>query len=173
VAAAVLVAWSVQPWPGRQNDGAAAVPSVTVTVTTSPRPVYKGFADMKKKHPPKGKVATVPPLMMWLSDAPRKGGLLLCESGPEGSSCASFPPLAGKEFARTQARGKDVWFGIAKDGVHGVTAVTKDGRTLPASLARDVGAGLGLWAIQYPPRTDVLRLVIADADGRTVQRIAV
>ncbi|MFI6735086.1 hypothetical protein ACIBI9_19345 [Nonomuraea sp. NPDC050451] len=169
VAAAVLVAWSVQPWSGRQNGVVATVPSVT----SSPRPVYKGFAEMKKKYPPKGKVASVPPLMMWVSDSPRKGGLLLCESGPSGSSCASFPPLTGKEFARTQGRGKDIWFGVAKGEVHGVTAVTKGGRKLPANLERDVGAGLGLWAIEYPPRTDVLRLVITDANGRTLQRIAV
>ncbi|MEU6781266.1 hypothetical protein ABZ912_18860 [Nonomuraea angiospora] len=177
VAAAVLVAWPVHPWPERQNSVVAAVPtapSPTVTITVAPRPVYKGFAELKKKYPPKGKIASVPPLLMWVSDGPRKGELFLCESGPNGGSCSGFPPLT-KEFARIQGklRGKAVWFGIAKDDVHGVTAVTKDGRRLPANLARDVGPGLGLWAIEYLSGTDVLRLVVSDAKGKTLQKIAV
>ncbi|MEV4578242.1 hypothetical protein AB0K16_33855 [Nonomuraea jabiensis] len=174
VAAAVLLAWPVQPWAERQNGvvaSAPAPPTAPVTITVTPRPVHKGFAELKKKHPPKGKIASVPPLLMWVSDAPRKGHLLLCESGPNGGSCFSFPPLT-KEFARTQGRGKDIWFGIANDDVHAVTAVTKDGRRLRANLARNVGPELGLWAIEYPPGTDVLRLVITDAKGRTLQKIA-
>ncbi|MGV9385392.1 hypothetical protein ACWDRB_56980 [Nonomuraea sp. NPDC003707] len=176
-AAAVLVAWPVHPWSERQNSIVAALPtapSATVTITVAPRPVYRGFEELKKKYPPKGKIASVPPLMMWVSDAPRKGELFLCESGPNGSSCSGFPPLT-KEFARIQGklRGKAVWFGIAKDDVHGVTAVTKDGRRLLANLARNVSPGLGLWAIKYPPGTDVLRLDITDAKGKTLQKIAV
>ncbi|MEW1846914.1 hypothetical protein AB0392_53940 [Nonomuraea angiospora] len=173
VAAAVLLAWSVQPWAERQNGVVASAPTpptAPVTITVTPWPAYKGFAELKKKHPPKGKIASVPPLLMWVSDVPRKGRLLLCESGPKGSSCASFPPLT-KEFARIQGRGKDVWFGIANDDVHVVTAVTKDGRRFHANLARNVGPELGLWAIEYPPRTDVLRLVITDAKGKVLQKI--
>ncbi|MFI9846570.1 hypothetical protein ACIHFD_56780 [Nonomuraea sp. NPDC051941] len=176
VAAAVVLAWSVRPWSERQNSIVAALPtapSAEVTITVTPRP-GRGFVELKKKHPPKGKIASVPPLVMWVSDAPRKGELFLCESGPNGSSCSGFPPLT-KEFARIQGklRGKAVWFGIAKDDVHGVTAVTKDGRRLQANLTRNVGPGLGLWAIEYPPETDVLRLVITDAKGKTLQKITV
>ncbi|MGW4964287.1 hypothetical protein ACWEPL_44320 [Nonomuraea sp. NPDC004186] len=175
-AAAVLVAWPVHPWSERQNSIVAALPtapSAMVTITVTPRP-GRGFAELKKKHPPKGTIASVPPLMMWVSDAPRKGELFLCESGPNGSSCSGFPPLT-KEFARIQGklRGKAVWFGVAKDDVHGVTAVTKDGRRLQANLARNVSPGLGLWAVEYPPGTNVLRLVITDAKGKTLQKIAV
>ncbi|MEV4009000.1 hypothetical protein AB0J35_00760 [Nonomuraea angiospora] len=174
-AAAVLLAWSVNPWPEPQNSFVAAAPTAPtpeVTITVTPRAVHKGFARLRKEHPPKGKIASVPPLLMWVSDAPRKGQLLLCESGPNGSSCSGFPPLT-KEFARVQGklRGEAVWFGIAKDDVHGVTVVTRDGRRLQANLARNVGPGLGLWAIEYPSGTDVLRLVITDAKGKTLQKI--
>ncbi|WP_431931257.1 hypothetical protein [Nonomuraea jabiensis] len=173
VAAAVLLAWSVNPWPEPRNSVVAAAPTPEVTITVTSQPVHKGFAKLKKEHPPKGKIASVPPLLMWVSDAPRKGHLFLCESGPNGSSCSSFPPLT-KEFARVQGklRGKAVWFGIAGDDVHGVTAVTKDGRRLRANLTRNVAPGLGLWAIEYPPGMDVLRLVITDAKGKTLQKIA-
>ncbi|MDX3109595.1 hypothetical protein ACIBO5_41780 [Nonomuraea angiospora] len=177
-AAAVLLAWSVNPWPEPQNSSVAAAPTTAptapapeVTITVTPGAVHKGFTRLRKKYPPMGKIASVPPLLMWVSDAPRKG-LLLCESGPNGSTCSSFPPLA-KEFARVQGklRGKAVWFGIANDEVHGVTVVTKDGRKLQANLARNVGPGLGLWAIQFPSGTDVLRLVITDAKGKALQQI--
>ncbi|MFI7615416.1 hypothetical protein ACIBP6_29720 [Nonomuraea terrae] len=115
----------------------------------------------------------MPPLVMWLSDAPRKNELMLCESGPNGGSCAGFPPLAPDEFARTQGklRGTDVWFGVAKDNVHGVTAVTEEGAKLPANLTRSVGAGLGLWAVEYPSGADVRRIVVTGARGETLERI--
>ncbi|MFI6788016.1 hypothetical protein ACIBG4_11860 [Nonomuraea sp. NPDC050383] len=176
---AVLSAWAVHPWPGQRDGLAVAVltaPSATAkpSTTTTPRPTYKGFAEMKKKYPPKGKIASVPPLVIWLSNAPRGNKLLLCESGPNGSSCSSFPPLAANEFARTQGklRGMDVWFGVAKDDVHGVTAVTKDGGKLPVNLTRNAGAGLGLWAVKFPPGADVRRLVVTGAKGETLQRIS-
>ncbi|GAA2672222.1 hypothetical protein GCM10010412_052150 [Nonomuraea recticatena] len=172
--AAVLADGTVHPWP-RQDGVAVAVPatpSATLTVTATPRPTYKGFAELKKEYPPKGKVASVPPLLMWVSDAPRKNELFLCESGPNGSSCSGFPPLAAKEFARRQGKLRlvPVWFGVAKDDVHGVTAVTRDGRKVPGTLRRGVGPGLGLWAVEYPP--DVRSLVFTGAKGQTLQRIA-
>ncbi|MEV4163386.1 hypothetical protein [Nonomuraea dietziae] len=176
--AAVFAVWTVHPWP-RQDGVAVAVPAtpsaaptVTATVTATPRPTYKGFAELKKRYPPKGKVASVPPLLMWVSDAPRKNELFLCESGPNGSSCSGFPPLAAKEFARRQGklRRVPVWFGVAKDDVHGVTAVARDGRKVPGALRRGVSPGLGLWAVEYPP--DVRSLVFTGAKGETLQRIA-
>ncbi|MFB9526109.1 hypothetical protein [Nonomuraea roseola] len=168
--AAVLAVGTVHPSP-RQDGVAVAVPA-TPSVTATPRPTYKGFAELKKKYPPKGKVASVPPLLMWVSDAPRKNELFLCESGPNGSSCTGFPPLAAKEFARRQGklRGVQVWLGVAKDDVHGVTAVTRDGRRVPGTLTRGVSPGLGLWAVEYPP--DVRSLVFTGAKGGTLQRIA-
>ncbi|MFI7634991.1 hypothetical protein [Nonomuraea sp. NPDC049400] len=171
--AAVLVAGTVHPW-ARQQDGVAGVVPATPSVTATPRPTYKGFAELRKKYPPKGKVASVPPLLMWVSDAPRKNQLLLCESGPDGGSCGSFPPLTAKEFARRQGelRGVGVWFGVARDDVHGVTAVTKDGRKFPGNLARGVGPGLGLWVVEYPHGADVRSLVFTGAKGGTLQRIA-
>ncbi|MER6173579.1 hypothetical protein [Streptosporangium sp. NPDC001681] len=174
--AAVLAVGTVHPWP-RQDGVAVAVPatpSATPSVKATPRPTYKGFAELKKKFPPKGKVASVPPLLMWVSDAPGKKGLLLCESGPNGGSCSGFPPLAAKEFARRQGklRGVHVWFGVAKDDVHGVTAVTRDGRKVPGSLARGVSPGLGLWAVEYPPGAGMRSLVFTGAKGRALQRIA-
>ncbi|MDF2710929.1 MAG: hypothetical protein K0R62_6581 [Nonomuraea muscovyensis] len=176
--AAVIAAWTVGPWPGKRDSVAVAVPAAPSAtakppVTATPRPAYKGFEELKKKYPPRGKIASVPPLVMWLSNAPRKNELFLCESGPNGSSCSGFPPLAANEFARTQGklRGVDVWFGVAKDDVHGVTAVTKDGRKLPGNLTRSVGAGLGLWAVEYPSGVDVRRLVVTGARGETLQRI--
>jgi hypothetical protein len=171
--AAVLVVGEVLPWSG-QRDGVVVAVSTVPSVTATPRPTYKGFAELSKKYPPKGKIASVPPLLMWVSDAPRKGELFLCDSGPNGSTCSGFPPLAAKEFARTQGQLRDVsvWFGVAKDDVHGVTAVTKDGRKVPGNLTRGVGAGLGLWAIEYPSGADVRRLVITGARGETLQRIA-
>ncbi|MGP3918471.1 hypothetical protein [Nonomuraea sp. 10N515B] len=170
--AAVVAAWAVRPWPGQRDGVAVAVPAAP-SATATPRPTYKGFAELKKKYPPKGKIASVPPLVMWLSDAPRKNELFLCESGPNGSSCSGFPPLAANEFARTQGklRGIDVWFGVAKDDVHGVTAVTKDGGKLPGNLTRSVGAGLGLWAVEYPSGADVRKLVVIGARGEILQRI--
>lgn len=150
VAVAVAVG-TVHPWP-RQDGVTVAVPA-TPSVTATPRPTYKGFAELKKEYPPKGKVTSVPPLLMWVSDAPRKNELLLCESGPNGSSCSGFPPLAAKEFARTQGklRGVRVWFGVAKDDVHGVTAVTRDGRKVPGTLTRGVSPGLRLWGRRVSP----------------------
>ncbi|MEV6034846.1 hypothetical protein AB0L65_27080 [Nonomuraea sp. NPDC052116] len=56
--AAVVLAWPVHPWPERQNSVVAALPttpSATVTITVAPIPVYKGLAETKKKHPPKGR----------------------------------------------------------------------------------------------------------------------
>ncbi|AQZ61966.1 unnamed protein product [[Actinomadura] parvosata subsp. kistnae] len=172
-AAAVLSAWAAQPW--QRGDLAAAVPATaSASPAPTPRPVYKGFAELKRRYPPKGRIASVPPLVMWVSDAPRKGELFLCESGPNGSSCSGFPPLAAREYGRTQGklRGRDVWFGVAKDAVHGVTAVTRDGRKLPGTLTRRVAAGLGLWAVEYPRGADVRRLVFTGANGETLQRIS-
>ncbi|MFI6923903.1 hypothetical protein ACIBIZ_28470 [Nonomuraea spiralis] len=170
--AAVVAAWTVGPWPGQRDAVAVAVPAAP-SATATPRPTYKGFAELKKKYPPKGKIASVPPLVMWLSDGPRKNGLFLCESGPNGSSCSAFPPLAANEFARRQGRlhGKGVWFGISKDVVHGMTAVTKDGKKFPGNLARSVGAGLGVWAVEYPSGADVRKLVFIGAKGEVLQRI--
>ncbi|GGT29807.1 hypothetical protein ACFFV7_25560 [Nonomuraea spiralis] len=174
--AAVVAAWTVGPWPGQRDAVAVpAAPAATAkpSATATPRPTYKGFAELKKKYPPKGKIASVPPLVMWLSDAPRKKGPVLCESGPNGSSCSGFPPLAADEFARRQGRlrGVDVWLGVSKDVVHGMTAVTKDGRKLPGNLTRGVGAGLGVWAVEYPSGADVRKLVFTGAKGEVLQRI--
>ncbi|GAA3132958.1 hypothetical protein GCM10010466_24460 [Planomonospora alba] len=179
-AGAVLVAGTVRPWPGRQDGGTVAVPAAPVTsaaarpsAAATPRPAHEGFAELKQKHPPLGRVASVPPLLMWVSDAPRKNGLILCESGPHGSACAGFPPLAADEFARRQGglRGVEVWFGVAKDDVRAVTAVTGDGRRYPGELARGVGAGLALWAVEYPRGADVRSLVVTGAGGTVLQRI--
>ncbi|MER6950713.1 hypothetical protein ABT294_42515 [Nonomuraea sp. NPDC000554] len=176
--AAALVAWTVHPWSGQRDIVAVAAPVPTApavpSATATPRPTYKGFASLKKKFPPKGKIASVPPLLMWVSDAPSKNELFLCESGPNGGSCSGFPPLAAKEFARPQGklRGVGVWFGVAKDDVHGVTVITKDGRKFPGSLTRGVAAGLGLWAVEYPSGAEVRTIVVTGARGETLQRIA-
>ncbi|MGR6918438.1 hypothetical protein ACU635_29685 [[Actinomadura] parvosata] len=81
-------------------------------------------------------------------------------------------PGAG-EYGRTEGkpRGGTVWFGLAKDAVHGVTAVTRDGRKLPATLTRRMGAGLGLRAVEYPRGADVRKLVFTGAKGETPQRL--
>lgn len=176
--AAVVVAWSLIPEPGPgPDDGAVTVvstePSVTATVTVSPGSDRKGFAELMKTHPAKGRIVSVPPLLMWVSDGPREGELFLCESGPNGSSCSGLKPLAAQQSARTvgKLRGRPVWFGIARRSVHGVTAVTGDGRTLPARLTRDAGAGLGLWAVECPPGVEPVKLVVTDAGGRTLQEL--
>lgn len=178
--AAVVAVGTVHPW-SRQDGVAVAVPatlsatlSATPSATVTSRPTYKGFADFKKKHPPKGKVAFVPPLLMWVSDAPAENELFLCESGPNGEGCTGFRPLAAKEFARTEGklRGVFVWFGVAKDDVHGVAAVTGDGRRYPGTLTRGVSPGLGLWSVEHPRGADVRTFVFTGAKGETVQRIA-
>jgi len=170
--AAVVAAGTVGPW-SRQRDGVAVAVPAAPSATATPRPAYRGFAELRKKYPPKGEIAYLPPLLMWVSDSPRKNRLLLCASGPTSSTCAGFPPLAADEFARRQGQLYDVgvWFGVAKDDVHGVTAVTKDGRKLRGNLARGVGAGLGLWAVEYPSGAGVRRLVFTGAKGQTLQRI--
>ncbi|MGW4797241.1 hypothetical protein ACWEPC_32950 [Nonomuraea sp. NPDC004297] len=52
-----------------------------------------------------------------------------------------------------------------------MTAVTGDGRTLPAKLVRDAGAGLGLWAVECPPGMEPVKLVVTEAGGRTLQEL--
>ncbi|GAA2206750.1 hypothetical protein GCM10009850_022080 [Nonomuraea monospora] len=167
--AAVIAAWTVRPSPEQPEQQE----QVAVPATATPQPTYKGFEAAKRDHPPKGRIASVPPLVMWVADAPGKNELFLCESGPNGSSCSGFRPLTSGEYARTQGklRGVDVWFGWAKSAVHEVTAVTEKGRKLPGNLTRGVAAGLGLWSVEYPRGADVRRLDFLDAKGKILQRI--
>ncbi|WP_066364968.1 hypothetical protein [Herbidospora mongoliensis] len=176
VITAVVAAGMVHPWVRKDDVAVSATPSVTPSATPSatPWPTYEGFAERKKQTPPKGKIAYVPPLLMWVSDAPVKNQLFLCEIGPNGSSCSGFRPIPAKEFARTQGklRRVDVWFGVAKDAVHAVTAVTRDGRKVPGVLTRGVSPGIGLWSVEYPPGAAMRSLVFTGAKGETLQRIA-
>ncbi|MEV0583656.1 hypothetical protein [Nonomuraea sp. NPDC050310] len=167
-AAAVLATLTITPdRPTPRPDVAVAVPSPSAT------PTYRGFAELKKKYPPKGRIASVPPLLMWVSHSPRPDHLFLCSSGPTGSSCSSFPPFTAEEYARRQGKLRvvNVWFGIAKSAVHGVTAHAKDGRKFPGSLTREVSPGLGLWAVEYPRDVAMRSLVFTDAKGKVLQRI--
>jgi hypothetical protein len=75
---------------------------------------------------------------------------------------------------REQARENDperIFFGIAREEVHGMTAVTPDGRKVSGSVARSVGAGLGVWAVRYPPGVTTATLIFTDVNGKTLQRI--
>jgi hypothetical protein len=71
---------------------------------------------------------------------------------------------------RANALGKS-FFGIARVEVHGIMAVTTDGREVPGRVARSVGAGLGVWAVKLPSDVTTATLVVTDANGKTLQRI--
>ncbi|WP_285780581.1 hypothetical protein [Microtetraspora sp. NBRC 13810] len=173
-------------------------------------PSGAGFKKLKKKYPPIGKIASIPeiPIWMWLGRQSTAGaeGVVLCDAwDSRGATCAGFPPLNAKEFARSQgftsgildakqvralhpdataeqlrrlideqervnALGK-IFFGIARAEVHGITAVTTDGREITGSVVRSVGAGLGVWAVKFPSDVTTAALVFTGANGKTLQRI--
>lgn len=62
-------------------------------------------------------------------------------------------------------------YGIARDLVHGVTMITQDGRKISGSIARGLGAGLGVWVVKYPSGVTAQTLVFTGANGETLQRI--
>ncbi|WP_248961210.1 hypothetical protein [Sphaerisporangium perillae] len=211
---AVTVTWLGLPQPGQRDGVTAAVPTVAAptgpSAVATAEPSSARFKSMKKKYPPVGRIASIPeiPIWMWLGrSATGRTGLVLCDSldSDGGVTCAGFPPLTAKEFARTQGATNDIlnaeqmrafypdatekelrrliqeqarrnypekiFFGIARDEVHGMTAVTPDGRKVSGSVARGVGAGLGVWAVKYPPGVTAATLVFTDANGKTLQRI--
>ncbi len=173
---AALTAWVAYPRPAEPSrvtaDGSPE-PSVTATITVSPS--YFGFVPLRKQHPPKGRTAHVPPLLMWVSDAPGKNELFLCESGPNGGGCSGFRPLTRKEYARSEGklRRVEVWFGFAKDNVHDLTLTTTGGRKVPVHLTRGVGEGLAIWYTRFPPGADTGTLVVTNAKGKTLQRLLI
>ncbi|GAA3649063.1 hypothetical protein GCM10022224_009790 [Nonomuraea antimicrobica] len=216
---AVMVTWLVLPQSGQRDGVAVAVPTGTPVTSTTPsgpsaeaaaEPTDAGFEKLKKKYPPLGKIASMPeiPIWMWLgrwSAASSEGPVLCSARDGGGATCAGFPPLGAKEFARTQGRTTGplneqqvralhpdatarqlrelieeqqrqntlgrIFFGIARTEVHGITAVTTDGREVPASIARDAGAGLGVWAVRLPVGVTTESLIVTDAGGKTLQRI--
>ncbi|WP_329080992.1 hypothetical protein [Streptosporangium sp. NBC_01469] len=90
---------------------------------------------------------------------------------------ALHPDATEKELRgliQEQARESDsekIFFGIARGAVHAMKAVTPDGREVSGGVERSVGAGLGVWAVKYPPGVTAATLVFTDANGRTLQRI--
>ncbi|MFI6888155.1 hypothetical protein [Streptosporangium canum] len=215
VCLAVTVTWLALPQLGQRDGVAVAVP--TGAVPTGPSAAAKtepsgaGFKKLKKKYPPVGKIASMPeiPIWMWLGRRSTAGaeGVVLCNAWDSlGATCAGFPPLNAKEFARRQggaasdildakqvralhpdataeqlrrligeqervnALGK-IFFGIARAEVHGIMAVTTDGRKITGSVARSVGAGFGVWAVKFPSDVTTAALVFTDANGKTLQRI--
>ncbi|GAA3507683.1 hypothetical protein FHR32_004307 [Streptosporangium album] len=214
VCLAVTVTWLGLPQLGQRDGVAVAVP--TGAAPTGPSAAAKtepsgaGFKKLKEKYPPVGKIASMPeiPIWMWLGRRSTAGaeGVVLCNAWDSlGATCAGFPPLNAKEFARTQgatlgildakqvralypdataeqlrrligeqervnALGK-IFFGIARAEVHGIMAVTTDGRKITGSVARSVGAGFGVWAVKFPSDVTTAALVFTDANGKTLQRI--
>ncbi|ACZ88440.1 hypothetical protein [Streptosporangium roseum] len=214
VCLAATVTWLALPQPGQRDGVAVAVPTGAVPTGASAvaetEPSGAGFKKLKEKYPPVGKIASMPeiPIWMWLGRRSTAGpeGVVLCNAWiSNGATCAGFPPLNAKEFARTQgstsgildakqvralhpdataeqlrrlideqervnALGK-IFFGIARTEVHGIMAVTMDGRKITGSVARSVGAGFGVWAVKFPSDVTTAALVFTDANGKTLQRI--
>lgn len=213
VCLAVTVTWLALPQLGQRDGVAVAVPTGAMptgpSAAAKPEPSGAGFKKLKKKYPPVGKIASMPeiPIWMWLGRSTADAeGVVLCNAWDSlGATCAGFPPLNAKEFARAQggtlgildakqvralhpdatakqlrrlideqervnALGK-IFFGIARAEVHGITAVTTDGRKITGSIARSVGAGFGVWAVKFPSDVTTAALVFTDANGKTLQRI--
>ncbi|NJP98547.1 hypothetical protein HCN51_55580 [Nonomuraea sp. FMUSA5-5] len=214
VCLAVTVTWLAVPQPGQRDGVTLAVPTGAAptepSVVAKAEPSGAGFKKLKKKYPPVGKIASMPeiPIWMWLgrpSTADAKD-VVLCNAWDSlGATCAGFPPLNAKEFARMQgstwgirdtkqvralhpdatseqlrrlideqervnALGR-IFFGIARAEVHGIMAVTTDGRKITGSVARSVGAGYGVWAVKLPSDITTAALIVTDASGKTLQRI--
>ncbi|MEV4092129.1 hypothetical protein [Streptosporangium saharense] len=175
---AVATVWLALPRPGAVSAPAASASvsaSVGATPTATPaEPSGAWFTRMKKKYPPVGRVAFVPdvPAWTWLGTAGKKPVLCTTSGDPDGVTCAGFPPLSAGEFARTQSTQplRRISLGIAGDEVRGVTATTPDGRRIPGTVARGVGAGLGVWAVKYPPGVRKATLAFTDANGKTLRR---
>jgi hypothetical protein len=211
VCLAVTVTWLALLQPGQRERIAVAVstgaaPTGASAAVTS-EPTDAGFEKLKKKYPPVGRIASIPevPIWMWLGQVGSKGPVLCSAWASNGGTCASFPPLTAKEFARTQGRSGDVLsakqvralhpeataehlrkmidtqkranalgkflFGIARAEVHGIMAVTTDGREVPGRVARSVGPELGVWAVKIPSGATTAALVFTDANGKTLQQI--
>lgn len=67
--------------------------------------------------------------------------------------------------------GNKIFYGIAGNAVHGLTVITRDGRTVTGGVAREAGPELGVWAVRVPDDAVSVTLVFTDANGKTLQRI--
>ncbi|MFD0883070.1 hypothetical protein ACFQ08_00610 [Streptosporangium algeriense] len=216
VLAVTTTTWLVLPQTGQRDGIIVSTPTIATPTATTPtaapaQPSGARFKRMKKKYPPIEDITFVPEasVWMWLSWGPDPGGKrpILCGTfgGPDGVSCAGFPPLSGKEFARTQVAAagplsaKQVralnpdattaqlreliqeqkrtntlgkaFFGVARNEVHRLTAVAPDGNRVSGAVVRNAGAGLGVWAVKYPPGFTTATLTFTDANGKTLQRL--
>jgi hypothetical protein len=66
---------------------------------------------------------------------------------------------------------KVLYYGAARDGVAGVSAVVKNGSKVPGTLRRPEGAPLGIWTVTASSKAQVTTFEFTDANGRVLERV--
>ncbi|MFB4281685.1 hypothetical protein ACBJ59_40795 [Nonomuraea sp. MTCD27] len=143
-------------YQGLMRDRTAAGEQLTVDNPTEGRPLRLWFARARLGYPELC-------FVMERADAESYGG---CTPVPnEPNTDAWFTGSTLRDGAETAMD-----WGVAVQGIGGVTGVAADGRTFSGTVLRPSGAPYRIWTVTYPARHAMSRIEIADDRGRSLGR---
>ncbi|MEV0974884.1 hypothetical protein [Microtetraspora glauca] len=128
------------------------------------------------------------PMLLWFAkttDAQGVAGTAFCTAtqSRDGGSDAS----CGNVLIDTRPQEEQAWeegataswplpeavlyYGVAREGVAGVSAVAEDGSTVVGRLQRPEGAPLSIWTVSVPSKAHITAFTFTDTEGRVIERV--